>query len=191
MARKGPFFMPIQNIDDDGKLKQRFYNKRVNAKKEGIGFNLSLDEFVKLVVDANIKSSDLGIKGYHLARFNDSGAYEVGNCRFIHYTENLAERKVNDSWRAASSSNARQALAALLNDEEALKKQSLGLEKYHERRRVAKLEKRVEYEASANPKQLKENNSQYGTFWITNGHTNKKWHHKNGDMPKGFSKGRK
>ena len=33
-------------------------------------------------------------------------------------------------------------------------------------------------------------NSQYGTFWITNGLENKKWRNSYGDIPEGFRKGR-
>lgn len=33
-------------------------------------------------------------------------------------------------------------------------------------------------------------NSQYGTFWITNGVENKKWRNSYGDIPEGFHKGR-
>ena len=34
-------------------------------------------------------------------------------------------------------------------------------------------------------------NSQYGTYWITNGYTNMKWSDKRGNLPAGYYKGRK
>lgn len=82
--------------DDDGKLRQRYSNKRVNAQKEGIEFNLSYEEYCQLVSDACLKSSQLGFSGcgYVLGRYNDTGAYEVGNCRFITQYEN-SEEKLN------------------------------------------------------------------------------------------------
>jgi hypothetical protein len=93
------------NIDDDGKLKRRFTNKRVNAAKEGIGFLLTWDQFCGLLEDAGIQSSQLGITGYHLARNGDSGNYEVGNCRFITHKENYAERVESDAVREARKRN--------------------------------------------------------------------------------------
>lgn len=83
-----------QGVNDDGKLKQRYINKRVNAQKEGIAFNLTYDQYVGLVASANLKSSQLGFTGenYVLGRYNDTGAYEVGNCRFITQKENAEEK---------------------------------------------------------------------------------------------------
>lgn len=77
----------------------------MNAKKEGIDFNLSLMEFIALMQEANINENDLHIKGYHLSRFNDEGDYSITNCRFIHYLENYAEKKVSAKSRLASSNN--------------------------------------------------------------------------------------
>ncbi len=34
------------------------------------------------------------------------------------------------------------------------------------------------------------NNSQYGTFWITNGYTNMKWSDSRGELPNGYHRGR-
>lgn len=83
-------------VDDDGKLFRRWSNKKVNAKKEGIGFNLTVDEYAQLVFDAGLVSSQLGFAGsgekYVLARYNDSGDYCVGNCRFITQLENYHEQ---------------------------------------------------------------------------------------------------
>lgn len=86
-------------------LKRKFWNKRVNARKENIPFELTLDDFVGLMEIANITIEDLHIKGYHLSRYNDSGGYSPENCRFIYYLDNYAEKKVSDKQRLASSIN--------------------------------------------------------------------------------------
>lgn len=93
LTRSKPEWQSV--VDDDGKLKQRFYNKRINSKSEGIEFNLTFQEYCKLVADAGLVSSDLGFtgKGYVLARFNDEGGYEYYNCRFITQKENARERE--------------------------------------------------------------------------------------------------
>ena len=101
------------SIDDDGKLQQRFCNKRVNAKSENIPFDLTFEEYGKLVIEANLLSSDLGFTGnmYVLARYNDCGGYVYGNCRFITQKENAAEKVVSDCHRENSRRNAK-----LMND---------------------------------------------------------------------------
>ena len=87
--------MSASVINDDGKLRQRFCNKRVNAAKENIEFNLTFEEYCDLVQEAGLVSSQLGFAGtgknYVLARYNDEGPYEIGNCRFITQHENLVE----------------------------------------------------------------------------------------------------
>ena len=72
-------------LDDDGKLHQKYSNKRVNAKKENIEFNLSFDEYKELMARGGYKSSDLGFTGNNivLARYEDNGGYTIDNCRFI------------------------------------------------------------------------------------------------------------
>lgn len=82
------------DIDDDGKLYQKFLNKRINASHENIPFDLSFEEFCKLCSDAGLVSSDLGFTGnyYVLARYEDKGGYSVSNCRFITQLENAHER---------------------------------------------------------------------------------------------------
>ena len=82
------------DIDDDGKIRRRYCNKRVNAKKEGIEFELSFEEYCTLVKEAGLKSSQLGFTGdnYVLARYGDNGPYRYGNCRFITQQENCNEK---------------------------------------------------------------------------------------------------
>ncbi len=83
-------------------IRRKYSNKRVNAEKEKIVFDLTIDEFKKLAKEAGITADDMNIKGYHLARINDSGSYVYGNCRFIYYQQNYSERKVSEKSRMAS-----------------------------------------------------------------------------------------
>lgn len=82
-------------VDDDGKLYQKFLNKRINAKKENIQFGLTFEEYCNLVFEARLLSSQLGFTGnnYVLARYKDRGGYIVGNCRFITQQENSDEKQ--------------------------------------------------------------------------------------------------
>lgn len=82
-------------LDDDGKLYTKYLRKKNNCKKEDLICFLTFDDFCQLLIDAGIKSSDLGFTGnyYVLARYNDTGNYELGNCRFITHKENMAEQK--------------------------------------------------------------------------------------------------
>jgi hypothetical protein len=84
---------------------RKYSNKRVNAEKEGIGFHLTFDEFKFLLNEAGITADDLGNTGYHLARYDDQGDYEIDNCRFIYYLENVREKKISDKSREASKRN--------------------------------------------------------------------------------------
>lgn len=89
----------LEDVDDDGKLRKKYKHKKENAKYvQHIEFKLTLQDFVNLVYEAGIKSSDLGYKGnrYVLARYRDKGPYAVGNCRFITQEENIAERLEKD-----------------------------------------------------------------------------------------------
>lgn len=83
-----------QKLDDDGKLIQRWRNKCVNAKQEGIECLLTFEEYCELVAQAGLVSSQLGFTGdnYVLARYDDKGNYTFDNCRFITQFENAKER---------------------------------------------------------------------------------------------------
>lgn len=87
------------------KLYQKYLNKEINSKKEGIGFHLSFSDFQKLMEDVGITVDDLHIKGYHLSRYNDSGDYRMGNCRFVDYRVNYAEKKISDKARETARQN--------------------------------------------------------------------------------------
>lgn len=182
------------NIDDDGKLKQRFINKCVNAKKEGILCRLTFDEYCSLVYKAGLKSSQLGFTGekYVLARYNDKGDYTLDNCRFITQRENAMERKVSKKAQNASSNNINTYNAKLKSDKalqtEHNRKISDALQQKYQQHNIIK---RKEFEKRANKSYLGSKNSQYGTYWITNGINNTKWHDDKGNMPTDYYKGRK
>ena len=52
-------------------------------------------ELMQLMEDAGITANSIGLRShqYQLARHNDTGNYEVGNCRFIPAKENHQEQK--------------------------------------------------------------------------------------------------
>lgn len=183
-------------VDDDGKLKRKWINKRVNAQKEGIDFCLSFDEFRFLVQDAGLRSSDLGFTGkyYVLARYGDSGPYSFGNCRFITQAQNALEKKQTAKTRAASSKNAKIAseAAKAFGKPELSKRVRNGMSESEilRNRRTQQEQARAAKRAALNPSYTEERNSQYGSFWITDGSVNKKWSVSKGDIPEGFRRGR-
>lgn len=73
------------------------WKRDVTSRKEGIDFKLTGSEMITLFDEAGIDPEDIG-KGsnkYQLARYNDSGDYQVGNCRFITQRENIHEKDVS------------------------------------------------------------------------------------------------
>lgn len=182
--------MEIILIDDDGKLKQKLINKRVNAKKEGIYFDLSYEDIVFLMKESGIKSSMWGFSNEYkfvLARYKDEGGYTKDNCRFIIQYENAKERKLTDTMRKSSSKNVKKASIKLKS---MLEKDPDYLKGRHEKRKEqAKINRQKRYDAS-HPSFRGKKNSQYGTFWITNGIENKKWSREKGELPENFYRGR-
>lgn len=191
---KNIFAYNKSDIDDDGKLYQKYLNKGINSRKENIKFDLTFEEFIFLVRDAKLKSSQLGYTGekYVLARYGDKGGYTVDNCRFITQKENAAEKIVTEKSRRASRMNVRSAFQAAVQDPLYKQKVSAGIRKsesYKIRAEKAKLRKEL-YDATKDKRYSGEHNSQTGTFWITNGNINKKWRPSKGELPEGFYKGR-
>ena len=186
----------IEIVDDDGKLRQRYNNKCVNAKKEGLLCKLTFDEYCQLVYDAGLFSSQLGYKGegYVLARFNDCGDYDVSNCRFVTHKENVSERRVSEKSRMASRQNvkiAQQANSELTSHELSLRiRESCKWQEYNNRRKELSQKRKLERMNRMDRSRSGKNNSQYGTFWITNDSENKKWRYEYGSIPTGWHKGR-
>lgn len=173
-------------FDDDGKLKRKLSNKRVNASKENIGFNLSYQDICVLLDAANIKSSDWCRDKYHLARYEDKGDYILGNCRFIPMQDNIDERVTSDAMINAAIKNLKKV------DPNKRKEAVINSPKWksylNERKEQSKINKENE-DKNKHPSYKGNNNSQYGSSWYTNGKINIKI--KQGEsVPEGFYKGR-
>ena len=75
---------------------------RYNAKRRGIPFRLSREQWEKIWHESGHYEERGKTSGkYCMARFGDEGAYEVGNVRIITCNENIAEIKVTDAMREA------------------------------------------------------------------------------------------
>ena len=73
---------------------------------------MSFREFCQKLIDAGIGPDDIGIKGYHLARYGDTGGYTVDNCRYVPWYVNLAERRTTSRMIDASKQNVKIAFDA-------------------------------------------------------------------------------
>ena len=179
-------------------LQRKFINKRVNAKKEGIPFNLTLEEFRCLVEEAKLLPSQLGYtgEGYVLARYKDQGDYSKNNCRFITQLENAHERVLSEKARANSQQMMTRYNLELKNDpqkkEEHNKKIIEGIRKssYYKKRKEKSLELEKIRKSKLNPKYTGNKNPMFGCYWITNGKENKVWKNEYGEIPEGFYRGR-
>ena len=97
--------VPILNEETKG-IWAYWSRKRYPAGNAvGVEFLLSATEMVKLFDDAGITAKDIGRNWnlYQLARYNDTGNYEVGNCRFTTMRENQQEKKTPDQYAATMS----------------------------------------------------------------------------------------
>lgn len=184
----------ISKIDDDGKLLRKYRNKCYNAKKEGLKCELTFEEYIRLVNDAGLKSSDLGFTGkkYVLARIGDTGNYKFGNCRFITQKENVHEKVLTEKAIRTSKNNIKKAIEKNKSDTNIGTKISEGIKNSKKCQEIKENQmiKREQKRANMHPSFIGDRNSQYGTFWITDGKINKKWKLENGELPNGFKKGR-
>jgi hypothetical protein len=74
-----------------------------NAAQAGNLCRLTLGEYIHIAIESGLTSPDqIGctLDSYQMARYGDTGDYEVGNCRFITMRENLAEKKINGGVQA-------------------------------------------------------------------------------------------
>lgn len=182
-------------LDDDGRLFQKYCAKKYNAKLAGVECHLTYQDYCQLVKDAGLKSSQLGYsgQGYVLARYNDEGNYSVNNCRFITQKANCKERKCSVGY----SENLKKAVAKSLEFRKAdpeefsncIKRGIANSPKIQLKRQYA-AKRQAEAELHKDIRYTKEKNSQYGTFWITNDVYNGKWSCDLGDIPKGYRRGR-
>lgn len=100
-------------------LTSKIKYKRVNAKKEGLLFLLSKEEIQQLLNKASISVEQWSLRGYHLARYNDAGNYEINNCRFITAAANRSEKKISEKMKIANEKNLRLGIIAWTNNPEA------------------------------------------------------------------------
>ena len=183
-------------VDDDGKLRDRWYNKKGDAKTQGLKCLLTFEEYCQLVKDAGLVSSQLGYKGqkYVLARYNDEGNYEIGNCRFITQKENIKEKKISMKMHQENMRKVRlmHEKRKQMSPEEFSRRTSEGIRnsKSYQQKSIIRREKELERQRSLDPRWKGEKNSAYGCRWVTNGETNIFWNPKKGPMPEGFDFGR-
>ena len=80
---------------EDYKVRDYVVKKKINCRHNVIGgsWDMTYDDVRDKLKEAGIGIDQVGKAGYHLARYGDIGDYTVENCRFIHHTENLNERK--------------------------------------------------------------------------------------------------
>jgi hypothetical protein len=73
--------------------------KYLAGKRRQSDCRLTLSDLQNLLAEANITIDDVGRHSheYHLARYGDTGPYEIGNCRFITCAENQKERAYSPS----------------------------------------------------------------------------------------------
>jgi hypothetical protein len=97
MSKKSGYVCKIRwtGSPEDKLIRMKWQTKKDNAKKEGLSCPLTFDEYKSLMIIANITGDQIGIGGdqYNLARYGDTGDYEIGNCRFITHKENCMERQ--------------------------------------------------------------------------------------------------
>ena len=84
-------------FDHDDYEEIRLYRIRLDnrARIRGDECTLTTLQIAQLLDEAGIDISQLGrYRGcYHLARYNDTGNYEWGNCRFVTISDNIREQK--------------------------------------------------------------------------------------------------
>lgn len=115
-------------------LKEKIAAKAANAKKNGLLYLLTEEDVSILLAEAGITSEQWCYEGYHLARYEDKGNYEKGNCRFVPRSVNFAEKKVSHKMRIASAETLRKynkanPMSVRLQDPQKLKKLLSNLER--------------------------------------------------------------
>jgi hypothetical protein len=75
-------------------IKLKYYGIKSNAKRRGIPFKLTYEEWLK-VWGSNINNVGRRRGQYVMARFRDEGAYEIGNVYITTCSENIAYSSQN------------------------------------------------------------------------------------------------
>lgn len=82
----------------DKEWRRKFWNLRKAARQKGVACHLTLDQYINLAKEAGIESpNQIGqkIDSFQMGRLGDVGDYELGNCRFITFKQNLDEMTSN------------------------------------------------------------------------------------------------
>lgn len=79
-------------LNDDNKLGKKILNKMFsNSIGHSINCELSQSDFLDLMKEANIKSSNWSQGHYDLSRIGDKGPYSKSNCSFKTHKDNMKE----------------------------------------------------------------------------------------------------
>lgn len=107
-----------------------------------------------------------------ICRTGDIGHYEIGNVRVDTLSNNTLEGNSSRTpvEQQTVRDNAKRSALLTLTETSKTKRKETFRKTCH---------------------QQKERNSQFGTYWITNEHSNMKWHDAKGEVPLGYRKGRK
>jgi hypothetical protein len=85
-------------------LLEAFRVQRENARRRGIPFKLTFEQWLAIWLDSNyLDERGRGMDRYCMARFGDQGAYETGNVHVITNQENSADIVATPESRAAKS----------------------------------------------------------------------------------------
>ena len=82
-------------LTEETKAIWKYWKEKKSHGTPNKQFLLSATDMLQLLNDASITANDIGRQPhqYQLARYNDTGDYEMGNCRFTTRRENRAEQK--------------------------------------------------------------------------------------------------
>jgi hypothetical protein len=92
-------------------FKQAYQTQKANAKRRGIAFLLSFDQWLEIWIASGYWTQrGRGSKFYCMSRINDIGAYEVGNVLIVQNCDNIIEGNLGrihskESRNARSKSN--------------------------------------------------------------------------------------
>lgn len=86
-------------------IRAKYFSTKNGAKRRGISFTLTLEEFTEIVSQQNyLDYSGSEKHSLHLDRIDPTKGYEVGNIQILTCSENVAkgnrERFVNKYWLA-------------------------------------------------------------------------------------------
>ena len=90
--KKYPESAPITFLLHDYDVKSRYWQHMNNAKRRGIDFNMTYEEWLFVWLSSgHFHERGKGREQYVMARYGDTGPYEVGNVKIIPNHENCSE----------------------------------------------------------------------------------------------------